>query len=284
MTIKRVPRYPSLPAEDFARFVRIVRRLRKDCPWDRKQSHRSLRDGLIEEVYEAVEMLDRGDMAGLRGELGDLLLHVGLQATIAEQKGEFTLGQVLRDINSKLIRRHPHVFGTRRVRGAMDVKRNWDELKWQEGRRSVLEGVPKHLPALRRAQKVQERAARVGFDWKQRADVWNKVREELEELRRELGPGRSKRRQEEFGDLLFALVNYARFVGVNPEEALRGTIEKFTRRFERIERELALRGKRPHQSTLEEMDEIWNAVKHRRRKAARRRGKRRRVTLSGTSR
>jgi tetrapyrrole methylase family protein / MazG family protein len=266
-------RYPAAPTADFAQFIAIVRKLRKECPWDRKQTHRSLRDGLIEESYEVVEVLDQNDLKGLRGELGDLLLHIALQATIAEQKGEFTFRQVLREINAKLIRRHPHVFGTRAVRSASDVKRNWDALKWEEGRTSVLEGVPKHLPALQRAQKVQERAARVGFDWRKRAHVWEKVREEMEELRRELGPGKARRRQEEFGDFLFALVNYARFVGVNPEEALRGTIEKFTRRFERIERELERRGRSPHESSLEEMDEIWNAVKHRKRFAKRKRTK-----------
>jgi tetrapyrrole methylase family protein / MazG family protein len=266
-------RYPAAPTADFAQFIAIVRKLRKECPWDRKQTHRSLRDGLIEEAYEVVEVLDRNDLPGLRGELGDLLLHIALQATIAEQNGEFTFRQVVREINAKLIRRHPHVFGTRTVRSAGEVKRNWDALKWEEGRTSVLEGVPKHLPALQRAQKVQERAARVGFDWRKRSHVWEKVREEMEELRKELGPGKARRRQEEFGDLLFALVNYARFIGVNPEEALRGTIEKFTGRFRRIERELARRGRSPHESSLEEMDEIWNAVKHRKRSAGRKRPK-----------
>jgi tetrapyrrole methylase family protein/MazG family protein len=257
--------YPSIPAEGFRRFITIVRRLRRDCPWDRKQTHRSLRDSLIEEAYEVVEALDLNDRDELREELGDLLLHVAMHATIAEQAGEFTLKEVLHGISAKLIRRHPHVFGTRMVRTEREVKQNWEVLKMDEGRSSVLEGVPRWLPALQRAQRVQERAAKGGFDWRKKDDVWKKVREEMEELRRELDGGSAKRREEEFGDLLFALVNYARFVGVNPENALRGTVEKFTRRFHHIERELSKRGKTVHTSTLNEMDLLWDEAKRRKR-------------------
>jgi len=242
-----------------------VRRLRRDCPWDRKQTHRSLRDALIEEAYEVVEALDLNDRGELREELGDLLLHIAMHATIAEQASEFTLKNVLTDISDKLIRRHPHVFGKKRARTANDVKKNWEALKMGEGRTSVLDGVPRWLPALQRAQRVQERTARVGFDWKRKADVWKKVREEMEELRRELDGVSARRREEEFGDLLFALVNYARFVGVNPENALRATVEKFTRRFQHIERELGKHGKDVRTSTLEEMDGLWNEAKRSRR-------------------
>jgi tetrapyrrole methylase family protein/MazG family protein len=256
-------RLPPIPATDFATFLRIVRRLRRECPWDRKQTHRSLRDGMIEEAYEVIESLDDGDTAALRHELGDLLLHIALHATIAEERGEFTLREVLAAINAKLIRRHPHVFGTTRVRGAEHVKQNWARLKMKEGRASILEGVPKGMPALQRALRVQERAAGVGFDWKKRDDVWKKVREELEEFRETLAGANGRRREEEFGDLLFALVNYARFTGINPEHALRGTVDKFTDRFRHIERELAHRGRDISASTLEEMDALWNEAKKR---------------------
>lgn len=259
-------RYPPIPTADFRQFVRVVRRLRKECPWDRKQTHRSLRDSLIEETYEVVESLDRGHVSNLRGELGDLLLHVVLQATIAEQAGEFTLREVLSDINAKLVRRHPHVFGSAPVSGPEEVRRNWEALKLAEGRRSLLEGIPRHLPALQHAQRIQQRAAKVGFDWKRRNEVWEKVREEIEELRVVLRSGTRMKREEEFGDLLFALVNYARFVGVNPENALRATNKKFTRRFRYIEESLRRGGKDPHHSTLAEMDHLWKQAKCRARR------------------
>jgi tetrapyrrole methylase family protein/MazG family protein len=259
-------RYPTIPSTEFRKFVRIVRRLRRDCPWDRRQTHRSLRAALIEEAYEVVDTLDRADLASLRGELGDLMLHVVLQATIAEQEGEFTFAQVLEEISRKLIRRHPHVFGRLRVSGAEEVKRNWEQVKLAEGRRSLLEGVPRHLPSLQRALRIQQRAARVGFDWKKSTDAWKKVREELEELRHALSSD-PRKRHEEFGDLLFALVNYARFLDIDPESSLRGTNEKFTKRFRYIERQLQKRGKHPHQATLTEMDALWDEAKRARKKS-----------------
>jgi MazG family protein len=267
--------YPAIPLKDFKAFVRVVRRLRRDCPWDRKQTHKSLRHPLIEETYEVVEALDTGDMRELSKELGDLLLHVILQATIAEQAGEFSLRDVFRQEQAKLIRRHPHVFGTVKAGTAEEVKQNWERLKMKEGRSSVLEGVPGSMPALIRALRVQQRAAKVGFDWENEDQVWKKVREELEEVREALREGKHIRREQEFGDLLFALVNYARFLRINPENALRGTIDTFTRRFQYIERELAKRGKTAHDSSLEEMDALWNEAKTRRRLPApgRRKGK-----------
>lgn len=254
-------RYPQIPADEFRRFVQIVRRLRRDCPWDRKQTHRSLRESLIEETYEVIETLDDDDIGELKNELGDLLLHVVLHATIAEQSGEFTLRRVIESINEKLIRRHPHVFGTVKVKDDLEVKRNWETLKMAEGRTSLLDGVPRRMPALQRALRVQQRAARVGFDWKTHEEVWKKVREELEEVRETLGKRNGKKREEEFGDLLFALVNYARFLRVNPENALRDTIEKFTHRFRHIEQTLGNRGRDIRDSTLEEMDGLWNEAK-----------------------
>ena len=254
---------PRVPTAELVRFVSIVRRLRRECPWDRRQTHRSIRTHLIEEAYETVDALDRNDLEGLRHELGDLLLHVVMHATMAEEAGEFTLRDVVRDISAKLIRRHPHVFGTKKVRSAEEVKRNWERLKLDEGRTSVLEGIPKHLPALQRAIRVQQRASKVGFDWKNREQVWDKVREELEEFRRALKGSTPRRRDEEFGDVLFALVNYARFVKVHPEEALRSTIDTFTTRFRYIERELRAQGKDIHDVGLEEMDRLWEEAKRR---------------------
>lgn len=261
--------YPDIPRKDFAVFVHVVRRLRRDCPWDRKQTHKSLRHSLIEETYEVIEALDAGDMDELANELGDLLLHVVLQATIAEQAGEFSLRDVMTRVTAKLVRRHPHVFGTTTARSADEVKQNWERLKMKEGRTSVLEGVPRSMPALIRALRVQQRAAKVGFDWENEDQVWKKVREELEEVREALKGGKQIRREEEFGDLLFALVNYARFLCINPENALRGTIDTFTRRFQYIEQELAKRGKTVHESTLEEMDALWEKAKEKKRRVAR---------------
>jgi XTP/dITP diphosphohydrolase len=252
---------PPVPASEFARFIRIVRRLRRDCPWDRKQTHRSLRESLLEEVYEVIEALDRRNTGELRKELGDLALHVAMQATIAEQAGEFTLGEVLEGINEKLIARHPHVFGSATVRGARQVLQNWEKLKMKEGRTSVLEGVPRAMPALQRARRVQQRASGVGFDWRKSEDVWKKVREELEELKKASLRGTSSRREEEFGDLLFSLVNFSRFVGVNPEHALRGAVDRFTKRFQYIEKELAKQGRSAHDASLQEMDALWNRAK-----------------------
>ncbi len=267
-------RYPQIPTDEFQEFVRIVRRLRRDCPWDRKQTHRSLRESLIEETYEVIETLDENDIDELKNELGDLLLHVVLHATIAEQAGEFSLQTVLKRINAKLIRRHPHVFGTVKVKDESEVKRNWETLKMAEGRSSLLDGVPRWMPALQRALRVQQRAARVGFDWSTQEEVWKKVREELEEVRETLGKRNGKRREEEFGDLLVALVNYARFLHVNPEHALRSTIEKFTHRFRHIEDTLGKRGLDIRNSTLEEMDGLWNEAKKLPRHPVRRRVKR----------
>ncbi|MBX2989952.1 MAG: nucleoside triphosphate pyrophosphohydrolase [Bacteroidetes bacterium] len=246
---------------EIAQFIAIVRRLRDECPWDRQQTHQSIRHSLIEETYEVIEALDENNLDELKIELGDLLLHIVMHATIAEQGKEFSLKDVLEKISDKLVRRHPHVFGTRQALDAREVKRNWERLKMAEGRSSLLDGVPKSLPALQRALRVQERAAKVGFDWKNEHDVWAKVREEGEELQEALKRRKRKKQEEEFGDYLFALVNYARFVGIEPETALRLTVEKFTKRFQYIERELKRMKKDIHDSTLEEMDGLWNEAK-----------------------
>ncbi|MBI5474470.1 MAG: nucleoside triphosphate pyrophosphohydrolase, partial [Ignavibacteriae bacterium] len=179
-------KYPPVPTQQFSKFVHIVRRLRAECPWDREQTHQSIRHSLIEETYEAIEALDDNNLDELRKELGDLLLHVAMHATMAEQEQSFTLNDVIRGITDKLIRRHPHVFGAKQVANAHEVKQNWERIKMSEGRSSLLDGVPRQLPALQRALRVQERAAKVGFDWKKEKDVWAKVREEGEELKHAL--------------------------------------------------------------------------------------------------
>jgi len=251
--------------DPFRQLVAIMAVLRspEGCPWDRKQTHQSLRQFLLEETFETLECLDQNDLQNLKEELGDLLLQIVFHAQIAAEEKAFTIDDVIRSINEKLIRRHPNVFGETRIETPEEQSRNWERLKREEGRASVLSGVPKYLPALLRAYRIQAKASHVGFDWQDVKDVWKKVEEELRELKENIERNHSKPDiEEEFGDLLFALVNLSRFIGVNPEDALRATIEKFIRRFQRIEEELARKGKTPEQSSLEEMDAIWNRVKN----------------------
>jgi len=247
--------------DSFQELIKVVRRLRKECPWDREQTHQSIRHNLIEETYEVLEAIDQNDFVELKRELGDLLLHVVFHAVMAEEKRAFKINDVVESISEKLIRRHPHVFKSVVVNDSHEVKRNWERIKMTEGRTSVLDGVPKEMPALLRALRIQEKASKVGFDWKKKRAVWKKVDEEIKEL---VGAERSKNQihiEEEYGDLLFALVNYSRFIGVNPEFALKGSVNKFTRRFQHIEEELKHRGKRIGTVSLKEMDKIWDAKK-----------------------
>lgn len=252
-------------AERWAEFVAVVRRLRRDCPWDREQTHASLRHLTIEEVFELVHAIDEGDAGGMAAELGDILLHVVFHAVIAEEEGTFTLLDVMDAEIAKLVRRHPHVFGDTAVSGTAEVIRNWEAIKRAEragAPSSVLDGVPTALPALLRAQRVQEKAAAVGFDFPLPDDAWSKVEEEVRELRALADAGAdAERLEDEFGDVLFALVNYARFVGVTPENALRRTLGKFTSRFRHVEARLADAGRRPDAATLEEMDALWDDAK-----------------------
>lgn len=251
------PEYTS----KFERFVEIVNRLRRECPWDREQTHKSIRHSLIEETYEVVEAIDDNDNDELQKELGDLLLHVVFHASIAAQSQEFTLNDVIDGITEKLIRRHPHVFGDVEVSGSKQVISNWEKIKLTEGRNSLMEGVPKELPALLRAHRLQDKASKVGFDWEKKEDAWKKVDEEMHELHQAIEHGDQEKVEGEFGDLLFALVNYSRFIDVNPENALRGTVEKFITRFQFIENKLREIGKDVHSSTLEEMDKLWEEAK-----------------------
>jgi MazG family protein len=245
----------------FEEFMQIVRRLRRECPWDREQTHQSIRQSLIEEAYEVVEAIDQNNLEELKKELGDLLLHVALHSVMAEEEKAFSIDDVLEHVNQKLIRRHPHVFGNVTAKTPHEVKVNWERIKMAEGRESVTDGVPKELPALLRAFRLQEKASKVGFDWKKKEDVWKKIEEELGELHSATRSKNPHDVEDEFGDFLFSLVNYARFLHVNPEIALRRSIDKFTTRFKHIEMELRRQGKRLEHSTLEEMDALWNASK-----------------------
>lgn len=252
----------EVPVKEFAEFVEIVRRLRIECPWDRIQTHLSLRRCLLEETYEVLEAIDSGNKTELRKELGDLLLQVVFHANIGEEENQFTLSEVIKGESKKLIDRHPHVFGEVNVSGAEEVKRNWEHLKKKEGRKSVIEGIPEELPALLKAYRIQEKASKVGFDWNDSEPAFAKILEELNELKANVESGRDEKDiEDELGDLLFSIVNYSRFLKLNPEDALRRTIRKFKDRFSKIEKFAEDNGKVLEEMTLEEMDEIWNRAK-----------------------
>jgi tetrapyrrole methylase family protein/MazG family protein len=241
--------------------VDVVRRLRspEGCPWDREQTHASLRATMLEEAYEVLEAIDEQSMAKLREELGDVLLQVLMQSVIADETGEFTLGDVADAVREKLVRRHPHVFGSTTVSGADEVVRNWEALKAEEyGRESALDGVQRSLPALQWAWSLQRRAANVGFDWPNVDGALDKVREELEELRQ--APS-VEAREAEFGDLLFTLVNVARKLGMNPEDALRGTTGRFEARFRMMEQAARADGRALKELPIEELEQYWEAAK-----------------------
>lgn len=245
----------------FPEFVAIVQKLRAQCPWDRTQTHESLRESFLEEAYEVLESITLKKYDALKEELGDLLLHIVLQSIIAEEARKFTLQDVITTIAEKMIRRHPHVFGTATASNAEEVKKHWEENKFSEGRESILDGIPNELPALLKAQRIQERASKVGFDWQQKEEVWKKVEEEIEELKQAESSGNQNTIEDEFGDLLFALVNYSRFIHVSSEFALQNSIRKFSERFKKIEESLRQQGKTVFTATFEEMDALWNRHK-----------------------
>jgi XTP/dITP diphosphohydrolase len=245
----------------FEEFVEIVKRLRKECPWDRVQTFDSLKEATIEETYEVIESIDNKDFDELKIELGDLLLHVIFYSTMAEEEGHFNISDVIEGIREKLIRRHPHVFGNTEVDNADEVKKNWEQIKLKEGRKSVLEGVPVKLPALQRAYRLQEKASKVGFDWDKKEDVWAKVIEEASEMHEAEKLKNYDELEGEVGDLFFALINYTRFLKVNPENALRRSTEKFIRRFNYVQEKISSNGGEISKSTLEEMDKFWNEAK-----------------------
>jgi XTP/dITP diphosphohydrolase/tetrapyrrole methylase family protein/MazG family protein len=254
--------------EAYADFAAIVKQLRRDCPWDREQTHASVKHLLIEEAYEVVDAIDRGDGDELAEELGDVFLHVLFHARIAEEDGRFSIEDVLEAETEKLIRRHPHVFGDRQAGDADAVLQSWEEIKQAEREEedveppSALDGVPQQLPALLQALRIQEKAAGVGFDFPDREGAWEKVEEELAEFRETIDDGApDEEREAEFGDLLFALVNYGRFADVNPENALRATNAKFTDRFSYIERRLREDGRSWDDISLADADVLWEEAK-----------------------
>jgi len=252
---------------EFDRLVEIFERLRAPggCPWDARQTHKSISQCAVEEAYELMDAIDSGDLDHLREELGDLLLQVLFHSTIAKDLGEFTIRDVINGLADKLIYRHPHVFGTEQVAGSEEVIRNWERLKQQEegkeGRESILDGIPEALPALLQARKIQSRASRAGFDWPDHRGVIDKVKEEADELREAMERGDPEDIKAEIGDLLFSIVNLSRFAGVDPETALRRTNRTFRNRFRKIEEEALRRGVPLEEMSLEEMDEIWQRAK-----------------------
>jgi MazG family protein len=247
--------------EAFGRLIQIMDELRENCPWDKKQTVQTLRQLTIEETYELADAITENNWKGIKEELGDLLLHIVFYAKIGKEQGRFTLEEVIQGIAEKLIARHPHIYGDVKVNNEEDVKRNWEKLKMKEGKTSVLEGVPKALPALVKAMRLQEKARQVGFEWENKEQVWQKVEEEVGELKEVIDTGQQDRIEDEFGDLIFSLVNYARFLQVDAENALERTNKKFIHRFTQMEQQALGSGKDLKEMTLEEMDAIWNSIK-----------------------
>lgn len=246
----------------FEKLLNIMDELRAKCPWDKEQTFDSLRHLTIEETYELSDAIIEKDLEEVKKELGDLMLHIVFYAKLGEEAGLFSIKEVLQGINSKLIMRHPHIYGDVKVNNADDVKDNWERIKLNEGRKSVLEGVPISLPAMVKAYRIQDKARGVGFDWEKTSDVWDKVLEELKELQYEVNNSNDDvRKEDEFGDLMFALINYSRFINVNPETALERTNKKFIRRFQFIEEQATAEGKNLPDMTLSEMELFWNEAK-----------------------
>jgi MazG family protein len=252
----------------FQRLVGIMDQLREQCPWDRKQTIQTLRPLTIEEMYELADAITDGDWKGIREELGDLLLHIVFYARIGSEQGQFTLEEVINGICDKLISRHPHIYGDTssqpglvEVKNEEDVKRNWEQLKLKEGKKSVLGGVPVSLPATVKATRLQEKAGKVGFEWEEASQVWEKVKEEMDELQEAVAAQDIEKIAEEFGDLSFSLINYARFLQIDAENSLERTNKKFIYRFTRMEEEARSRGRSLADMSLAEMDEIWNEIK-----------------------
>ena len=245
----------------FGRILQIMNELREQCPWDRKQTLETLRPLTIEETYELSDAIIKKDLTLLKEELGDLLLHIVFYAKIGEEQGAFDMATVINDLCEKLIRRHPHIYGDVKVENEEEVKQNWEKIKMKEGRKSVMGGVPESLPALIKAWRVQDKARQVGFEWDNIEDVWAKVEEETQELHEVVREGNADRIEDEFGDLMFALVNYSRFLNLDPETALERTNQKFLKRFRYIEEVAAAQGKALTDMTLGEMDAIWNEAK-----------------------
>ncbi len=248
-------------ADSFIKLVGIMKDLREKCPWDKKQTIKTLRQLTIEETYELADSITDEDWNGIKEELGDLMLHVLFYARIGEEMSKFNLEAVLEGISAKLISRHPHIYGDVVVHDEDEVKRNWEKLKLKEGKSSVIGGVPKSLPATVKAMRLQEKARQVGFEWEDKKQVWEKVEEEIQELQEAVAKNNSADIEEEYGDLVFSLINYARFLQIDAEHSLEKTNKKFIYRFSLMEKIAAASGRQLHNMSLSEMDSIWNSVK-----------------------
>lgn len=249
------------PARNFDDLAELVALLRKECPWDRRQTHDSIKDNLIEEAYEVVEAIDNRDPDELRKELGDLLLQVLFHSRMAAEAGSFTIADVIEEISDKLIRRHPHIFGGRKVGNEKEVAENWETIKLSEGKNSILDGLPDRLPALIRASRMQEKASSIGFDWAEWELAFRKLDEEIAEWKEAIGSGNEEAYREEFGDLLFSIVNVGRLLNIDAEDALRKTNKKFENRFRHIEKRLRENNIAFRDATLEVMDRFWEEAK-----------------------
>ena len=253
--------YYKEASESFVRLLKIMDQLRNECPWDKKQTNETLRSLTIEEVHELSDAIIAKDENEIKKELGDILLHIVFYSKIGNEKGAFTVSEMIEAICEKLIFRHPHIFGDVKVQDEHEVKKNWEKLKMKEGRKSVLEGVPKSLTGLLKAYRLQEKAAGVGFDWNEREDVWAKVHEELHEWKEAIEEGNEEAMEDELGDLIFSLVNYTRFIGLNPEDALERSNQKFIKRFQYIEEQGMKEGKSVADMTFDEMEAFYQESK-----------------------
>jgi len=261
-----IPAAAQNPAAAFERLLAVLKDLRTNCPWDKKQTMQTLRHLTIEETYELGDAILEGDQQEIKKELGDLMMHLVFYARIASETGDFDITDVLNGICEKLVHRHPHIYSDVLVENEQDVKRNWEQLKLKEGNKSVLGGVPTSLPALVKAARIQEKARGVGFDWEDKSQVWDKVEEELQEFKDEFNVLNEasidpEKAEGEFGDLLFSLINYARFININPENALEKTNKKFIKRFQYLEQKAKENGRELQDMTLAEMDVYWNEAK-----------------------
>lgn len=248
-------------AEAFLRLVKIMDELREKCPWDKKQTIQTLRMLTIEETYELADAITESDWKGIKEEIGDILLHLVFYSRIGAEQNQFTLEEAITGVCEKLVARHPHIYGDVSVKNEEDVTQNWEKLKLKEGKRSVLGGVPNALPAMVKATRLQEKAKQVGFEWDNREQVWDKVEEEIREMKEAIASGNQDKIEEEFGDVLFSMVNYARFLRIDAENALARTNKKFIDRFTRMEKQAFAEGKPLSEMTLGEMDAIWDSIK-----------------------
>ena len=249
--------------KEFEKLLGILNTLRENCPWDKKQTYESLRKLTIEEVYELADAISSRSDEGIKNELGDMMLHIVFYARIGSEKGTFTMADVLKGINEKLVYRHPHVFGEIKVSGASEVEENWERLKMKEnnGYKPVLSGVPSSLPAIVKANRIQEKVRGVGFDWERREQIWDKVIEEITELKNEIDLGNKEKIESELGDVMFSLINASRLYEIDPEAALEKTNRKFIKRFNYLEKETLEKGKSLHSMSLDEMNVIWEEAK-----------------------